>query len=74
VKIEYARAGEPFRERIPKLSIIFEEFLSCAHEYFEQQTGVFESCITIINYYYDIVYYNYISVVINIIRGREKRK
>lgn len=57
------RAGEPFWRRVPKLSINFEELLSCAHGNFEKQNKVLESSNIIINYSIinNInVHYNYI--------------
>jgi hypothetical protein len=47
-------AGESFREHLHKLSIVCGEILSCAHGNFEQENGVLESFIIIINYY-DII-------------------
>ena len=46
----YTRAGEPFRGRVPKLSINFEEILTRAHGNVEEQNKVLESSTIIINY------------------------
>jgi hypothetical protein len=53
---------------VPKLSIIFGEILSRAHGNFEQQNGVLESCIVIINHYIVIhIIIIYIIIIIIII-------
>jgi hypothetical protein len=49
----YIGPDEPFGQRVPKLSSIFGENLSCADGNFEHQNGVF---ITIINYCYCYYY------------------
>ena len=46
--LPYSRAGKPFWGSVPKLSINFEEILSCAHRDFEEQFEALESSI---NYY-----------------------
>ena len=48
----YARAGEPFWERVLKLSTNFEEIISRSHGNFEEQNKVLEPSIIIINAYY----------------------
>jgi hypothetical protein len=44
---------------VPKLLITFGKNLSRAHGNFEQENGVLEACIIIINCYY-VIYCNYI--------------
>ena len=56
------RAGEPFRGRVPKLSVNFEEILLRAQRTFEDQNKVLESSIIVINSCSVIIngHYNYI--------------
>jgi len=41
----YTRAGEPYRGRVPKLSVHFEESLSPAYGNFEEQNKILEFSI-----------------------------
>ena len=49
-RVLYVRAGENFRERVPKLSTYFAEILPRAHGNFEEQNKFLHSSIIIINH------------------------
>jgi len=55
-KKPYIRAGKLFSGCVPKLSINFEEILSCVHGNSEEQNKFFKSAINII--YYCIIIIN----------------
>jgi len=57
--------GEPYSERMPKLSINFEEILSRVHRRFKEQNKVLESSIIITDYCIIIsnAYYNYNCII-----------
>jgi hypothetical protein len=70
--IAYNRTGEPFRELVPKLSIILGELFSRAVGNFEQKNGILGGLHHHHHHQYYICIIIVFFVIVKIITGRER--